>query len=932
MSKNRENARVKESSKIRSNPAQDRQHAQKKDADGKKEKRESKIVPISFYWIKDYIRQFLRNKNFPDAMAATFAVASVALAFPLFPLPILIAMLAITFVITIFSPLLGLMALLFETFPMFIYQSPLLAWILTIFITIALFLGYKHYRTITLIYLLAVLPLSYLGYLLEFPALIVGILFVGLKRGSIAAVATVLVVVMLSGLTGIQNTGPIAYNASAAHAILAKSEVASLFVPNKAMPTISGILPALSGSISNFFSFSVSSHIFDGFALAFTAISYNGIMTGIQAMVWLFVVFSISNYVIKSRSPYKGAESSILGVIIPIVYIAISYITNTPYTMYILWSFVITPFAIFSLEINNVDVVRALEVMKQDFLGKFGESFEDFSSGSRETLNDIANYDETKKELKEAILAPIEHREISGAYNVRPTKGILLFGPPGTGKTLLMRVISNEIRARFFYIRTSSILSPYSGEGAQVLAKIFNTAKKNKPAVLFFDEIDAIASSREMQESESTRQLLSTLLSEMDGFQKSEGIVVVGATNIPHVLDPGIMRPGRFDKIIYMPLPDKKGREEIFRYYLKKLPVSENIEYQKLAEITERFSGADIKNICDESARQVADVAVSQVKVLKITTDDLITNIKRTKPSTSLSQIDTYNNFRLDYERRSHPEKVMRDENAVMINDVIGLNEAKNALKEAVEMPLLHQNMIKRYDISAIKGILLFGPPGTGKTMLMKAVANEMGDVNMIVISGPDVQITGPESATVAIKQIFERAKENSPSILFIDEIDAIVPSREGASEIGLQMTSQFLQEMDGIKESSGIVIVGATNRPDALDPALLRAGRFDKLIFVPQPSEAERTKLFERYLKKAPIAKIDFEELARKTEGFTGADIANICREVKMKVMENAIKVSEDREITMEDMLLAMKEIKPSATEREISRYKEFISRYGKR
>ena len=932
MSKNRENIKVKESSRMRSNPAPDKPDVQKKESAKKKERRESKMVPISFYWIKDYIRQFLRNKNFPDAMAATFAVASVAIAFPLFPLPVLIALLAITFVITIFSPLLGLMALLFETFPMFIYQSPLLAWILTIFITISLFLGYKHYRTITLIYLLAVLPLSYLGYLLEFPALIVGILFIGLKRGSIAAIATVLIVAMLSGLTGIQNTGPIVYNASSAHAILAKSEVTSLFVPSKAVATLGGILPALSNSISNFFSFSVSSHIFDGFALAFTALSYDWIMTGIQALIWLFVVFSISNYVIKSRSPYKGAESSILGVIIPISYIAISYITNTPYTMYILWSFVITPFAIFSLEINNIDVVRALEVMKQDFLGKFGESFEEFSTGSRETLDDIANYNETKKELKEAILAPIEHREISGAYNVKPTKGILLFGPPGTGKTLLMRVISNEIRARFFYIKTSSILSPYSGEGAQVLAKIFNTAKKNKPAVLFFDEIDAIASSREMQESESTRQLLSTLLSEMDGFQKSEGIVVVGATNIPHVLDPGIMRPGRFDKIIYMPLPDKKGREEIFRYYLKKLPVSDSIDYQRLSELTERFSGADIKSICDESARQVADVAVSQVKVLKITTDDLITNIKRTKPSTSLSQIETYNNFRLDYERRSHPEKVIRDQNAIIINDVVGLDEAKNALKEAVELPLLHQNMIKKYDISAIKGILLFGPPGTGKTMLMKAVANEMGDISMIVISGTDVQVAGAENATLAIKQIFERAKENAPSILFIDEIDAIVPSREGASETGLQMTSQFLQEMDGIRESSGIVIVGATNRPDALDPALLRAGRFDKLIFVPPPNQDERERLFEKYLKKAPIAKVEFAELAKETDGFTGADIANLCREVKMKVMENAIKVSEEREITMEDILLAMKEIKPSAPEREILRYKEFISRYGKR
>ena len=407
---------------------------------------------------------------------------------------------------------------------------------------------------------------------------------------------------------------------------------------------------------------------------------------------------------------------------------AFSFLEKLSISPIVLASFVATPIFLFALESKNIDVVMALDVMKQDTLGKFGVAFEDLTKGSNETLDDVADYEETKKELRNAVLAPIEHREIAGAYGVNPAKGILLFGPPGTGKTLIMRALANEIRASFFYVNGSSLLSGIPGSSSQAISRIFATAKKNSPCVLFFDELDSIASRRDVSENESKKELLTAMLSEMDGFEKISNVVIVGATNVPQLLDPSIMRPGRFDKILFMPLPDQKGREAIFKYYLSNLPVEKGIDYEKLAELSARFSGADIKNICDEVGRQVGEKAIEKHAMLVITSQDILAVLKTVKPSTSLSQLEEYNTFKLDYERRTHPETQKENEEKVMIGDVVGLEEAKKALHEAVEIPILHPDLIKKYDISGIKGILLFGPPGTGKTLLMSAVANESAE------------------------------------------------------------------------------------------------------------------------------------------------------------------------------------------------------------
>ena len=888
-------------------------------------------VPLSYYRFKDTMRKLFSHKNFPDAVAVTAAVLSVSIAFPYLPVWLLIPLLVFTIIATMLSPLLGLMVLLFGTLPMFIYQVPLFAWIFTLFISMSLFLGYKHYRTITFIYVLIMLPFSFLGYFIEIPAFVLGILFIGFRRAAISAIVIVFLVSLFTGLTGVQNSGPIYYQVQHS-SIINNTAAAALMTPTKPATTIADFGSGTASALGAFGSVKTIGYLATGFGAGLDAITSDLPLLMLQAAVWLLVVFSISNYIIKSRSPYKGAEASAFSVLIPVVYYTLAVTMHGSFSVYVLLSFLMTPIVIFVLELNNINIVRALDVMKQDFLGKFGEAFEELTSGAHETLDDVANYDETKAELKEAIIAPIEHREISGAYNVKPARGFLLFGPPGTGKTLIMRALSNEIRARFFYVKSSSILSPFQGEGSKLLSQIFTTAKKHAPAVLFFDEIDGIAGSRQLQESDSTRQLLSTLLSEMDGFQKTEGVVVVGSTNVPQLLDPSIMRPGRFDKIVYMALPDKKGREEIFRYYLGKLPLGNDIDYGKLAALSERYSGADIKNVCDEVARHVADYAVRQRKVLQIRMADVVQVLGKTKPSTSISQIEEYNVFKVDYERRTRPELTGEEYNKVTFEDIVGLADAKKALYEAVEMPVLHPSLLRKYEISAVKGILIFGPPGTGKTMLMKAVGAQIGGLHMHTLSGSEISKYGYEKALLTIKQTFDRARENSPSVIFVDEIDALLPSRDDTTELGAQMLSEFLQQMDGIKDLANVVVVGATNRPDKLDPALLRAGRFDKLIFMPPPSRADRAKLLQMSLGKAPKeADIDYNVLADMTSGYTGADIVNACRQAKLQALEKSVEDSKEDKIGMQDLIKLIKETRPSAPETVTGRYLSFMSRYGR-
>ena len=906
------------------------------------EKKEAKVehkvsssIPLSFYSITDIIKSIISNKNFPDALAIFFAIISFSIPFPFYPTIILVILALFASVLGYLVPLLGLIALLFITWPMLIYQAPLLAWLFVIFISIALVVGYRHYRTVTLLITAVMLSLSPLGYLLVLPLFVLSTFMLGIKRSSFLVLGLFLLVPIIAGLTRIGFTGLIAFNSSK---VYIPNNLLPILAHNKTALSINNItyIPQVFGSLINF---NVAENIIPSFGLVANILASNIVFLLIQLIVWLLVVVLISQKVINSRSPYKATMSAPYSFLIILIFYFSAFIQglkdiNTAIILSII-SFFITIVTTLLLEFSDINIVLALDVMKRDFLGKFGEAFEDLTTNTKETLKDVVDYDETKKELKEAIINPIERKEIVGAYNIKPAKGILLFGPPGTGKTLIMRAIANDIHAKFFYVKSSLILSPYPGESSAALDRIFTLAKKYKPTVLFFDEIDAIAGKRETITDEARKEVINSLLQEIDGFQVVEGIVIVGATNRPDLIDPAFLRPGRFDKLIYMPLPNKEARAMIFKYYLSKGPVSKDVDYDKLAEMTDRYTPADIKNVVEETMRQVADAALKESKVLEVKMDDVVNIIRNTKPSVSLAQLDMYNQFKSDFERRAHPEKEEEDEDKITINKVIGLDQAKKALYEALELPILHPDLVKKYDINPIKGILLFGPPGCGKTMLIKAVASDIGEVRVFALYGSDLLKQGLENAINIIKESFNRAKENAPAIIFLDEIDTVMPSREksGDNPLIAQLSGELLQQIDGIKSYTNILLIGATNRPDAIDPALLRAGRFDKLIYVPPPDQDARVKLFQLYLSKAPLdSDVDFNALASMTQGYTGADIANICNKAKVEALEEHLRTDKEVKINMAMLKDIILKTKPSAPSVIMGRYLSFLAMYGER
>jgi len=897
-------------------------------------------TPISFYRVSSYISDNVSNPNFTDTVIIMLAFIAFAAAFPFYPYVILLLLLILLFFVTQYNPFLGLLVMILLILPMIIYQTPALAWILMFAISLSLIYGYMHHRTIAFAYLLFALAFSQLGYILSFAVLIISVLIVGYRRAILLSVIAVLCIVAFSGISGISNSSYIVYNSTYAYGQLTAKQIVPASIlnytkPVHSMQSITTLVPAFAASLHVFASGTMTIYLSDIFIILINALAL-GYKYIIEIIAFAVVIFIIDAVVVSSRSHFKGTKASIIGIAFPVVYIALSYGTLTATsTAFAFISFAIAPAFIAILELLNFSVVKSLDVRKQDIRMKFGEAFEDLSAGSsNETFNSIGNYEATKKELREAIINPIEQRGISKAYNIKPTKGILLFGPPGTGKTMMMRALANEIHGGFFLVKTPNLISAYPGETERALSRIFETARKNAPCVLLFDEIDSLAKNRNMPDvDESHRQALSQLLIEIDGFTKLNSVIVVGATNVPNLLDPALLRPGRLDRLIYMQLPDFNGRKKIFKIYLSKMPLSSDIDIDALAEETERYSGADIKAVCESVAQLVGQEAVANKKILEVTQQDLLNVIAATKPSTSLSQLEEYNKFRIDFERSLHEEPAEHKSDELELEDVIGLDDAKKAIVEAVQIPLMHPDLIKKYDIKPINGLLLFGPPGTGKTMLMKAVSNEMKGVTILQISGTDIANESTDNALSDIKEIFNRARENIPSIIFIDEIDGILPKREGASEKGVMLTSSVLQEIDGMKEFSGVVIIAATNRPDSLDPAMLRAGRFDKLLYIRPPDEQEREQLFKYYLKKAPLSDdLDFNTLSNDTKGYTGADIANICREAKTNALEETMKSDEETKITTQSIESIIKTMRPSAPDTLLSTYMTFLMKYGKR
>lgn len=489
------------------------------------------------------------------------------------------------------------------------------------------------------------------------------------------------------------------------------------------------------------------------------------------------------------------------------------------------------------------------------------------------TYEDIGGLKEEILKIREMVELPMKHPEVFEKLGIKPPKGVLLYGPPGCGKTLLAKALANEIHASFSVINGPEIMSKYYGQSEENLRNIFEEAEKKKPSIIFIDEVDAIAPKRENVTGEVERRVVSQLLTLMDGL-KSRGTVVIAATNIPNAIDPALRRPGRFDREIEIGVPDVEGRKEILIIHTRGMPLGKDVDLQPIASKTHGYSGADLELLTKEAAMKVLRREIPELQEIEI------------KPETLARLIVNASDFE-DALREIEPSG-MREALIEVPNvrwaDIGGLEEAKHELAEAVEWPLRNPEAFARMGIEPPKGILLYGPPGCGKTLLAKAVATE-SEANFIAVRGPELLSKWVGESEEGIRKIFRRARLVAPCIIFFDEMDAIAGSRgqEVGTKVTERMLNQLLVEMDGVEKLSKVTVIAATNRPDMLDAALLRPGRFDTMIKIDQPDANARLEILKVHTHGMPLKNINLDELATKTENFSGADIEALCREAGM-------------------------------------------------
>ncbi len=496
--------------------------------------------------------------------------------------------------------------------------------------------------------------------------------------------------------------------------------------------------------------------------------------------------------------------------------------------------------------------------------------------------------------VREMIELPLRHPEIFERLGIQPPKGVLLYGPPGTGKTLIAKAVANEVDAHFITLSGPEIMSKYYGESEKGLREKFEEAEQNSPAIIFIDEIDAIAPKRAEVQGEVERRVVAQLLALMDGLKGRGQVIVIAATNLPDSIDPALRRGGRFDREIEIGIPDKKGRLEIFQVHSRGVPLADDVKIEEFANNTHGFVGADIALLVKEAAMHALRKIIPQIKIDEEIPDEVLDQLKVTNADFA--------------EARKHVEPSAMREVLVEVPDITwkqvgGLDDVKQELKEAVEWPLKYPDVFERLQTKPPKGILLFGPPGTGKTLLAKAVANE-SECNFIAIKGPELLSKWVGESEKGVREIFRKARQASPAIVFFDEIDALVPKRgsyQGSSHVTESVVSQILTELDGMEELKNVTILAATNRPDMLDDALLRPGRLERHIYVPAPDAESRKKIFEVYLggeTGSILARdVDVDELVRHTEGYAGADIESLVREAKMAAMREFIVTMGDRD-----------------------------------
>ncbi len=535
----------------------------------------------------------------------------------------------------------------------------------------------------------------------------------------------------------------------------------------------------------------------------------------------------------------------------------------------------------------------------------------------RVTYEDIGGLKHVIERIRELVEIPLRHPEIFKKLGIEPPKGILLYGPPGTGKTLLAKAVANESDAYFIAINGPEIMSKYYGESEQRLREIFEEAKKHAPSIIFIDEIDAIAPKRDEVVGEVERRVVAQLLALMDGLESRGQVIVIAATNRPNAIDPALRRPGRFDREIEVPLPDKAGRLEILQIHTRHMPLADDVDLEKLAEMTRGYTGADLAALAREAAmhalrRYLPEIDLEQEKIpeellerMVVKMEDFLAALKEITPS-GLREIHV-----------EVPE--------VHWDDIGGLEEVKQELREVVEWPLKYPEAFARIGIKPPKGVLLFGPPGTGKTLLAKAVATESG-ANFIAVRGPEILSKWVGESERAIREIFAKARQYAPAVIFFDEIDAIAMAR--GSDVGSRVTerivSQLLTELDGITTLQDVVVIAATNRPDMIDPALLRPGRLEKFIYVPPPDFKGRLEILRIHTRKMPLAEdVDLEEIARRTEGYTGADLEALVREAGLIALREDIN---SRVVRMRHFEKALEKVRPSVTPQMLEYYQRWL------
>lgn len=528
----------------------------------------------------------------------------------------------------------------------------------------------------------------------------------------------------------------------------------------------------------------------------------------------------------------------------------------------------------------------------------------------RVTYDDLGGLKKEIQKIREMVELPMRHPELFEKIGVDAPKGVLLYGPPGTGKTLLAKAVAGETNAHFTAISGPEIMGKFYGESEERLREIFKQAEENTPSIIFIDEIDSIAPKRDEVSGDVEKRVVSQLLTLMDGMKSRGKVVVIAATNRPDSVDAALRRPGRFDREIEIGIPDEEGRLEILSIHTRGMPLDDKVNLKQISKTTHGFVGADLEILAKEAAmrslrRILPDVDLKQDKIsseilqkIKITDEDFREALKDVRPSALREVLVQIPNVSWD--------------------DVGGLESLKEEIREAIEWPLKHKEAFDYLDVSSPKGILLHGPPGTGKTLIAKAVA-KMTESNFISIKGPELLSKWVGESEKGVREIFRKARQAAPCIIFFDELDSLVPRRTSSStsHVTENVVSQILTEIDGLEELHNVLVIGATNRLDIVDPALLRPGRFDRIIEVPKPDAKGREHIFKIHTRKKPLSSdVDFAKLVQLTEDFTGAEIAEVCNRAAIIGLKKYVKGNtqslKEIKITQADLLDAIQKIRP--------------------